>query len=118
MEPCSSSMVYWPESRSDTPSNQRTVEAIIDAAQLPEHVPVLSGLLGDEEGNLWVRSSDFLSHRPSRWSVFDSAGAWVTDVTLPADGRVFEIGDDYVLGVWRDDLDAEQLRLYPLSKGG
>jgi hypothetical protein len=103
---------------SDTPSNRRTVEAILDAAELPEHVPVLSGLLGDQKGNLWVQPSDFLGFSPSQWSVFDSTGAWVTDVTLPVSGRVFEIGDGYVLGVWRDDLDAEQVRVYRLSKGG
>ena len=28
----------------------------------------------------------------------------------------FEIGDDYVLGVWRDDVGVEYVRLYALEK--
>jgi hypothetical protein len=35
---------------------------------------------------------------------------------MPAPGRVTQIGSDYVLGIWTDDLDVEQVRLYALIK--
>ena len=31
---------------------------------------------------------------------------------------MYEIGADYVLGRWRDDLDVEHVQLYPLLKAG
>jgi hypothetical protein len=38
------------------------------------------------------------------------------DVTTPADFRITQIGDDFMLGVWRDDLDVEHVRMYELLK--
>ena len=29
---------------------------------------------------------------------------------------IVEIGDDYILGVWRDELDVEYVRMYGLEK--
>lgn len=92
------------------------VNAILDAADLPEHVPVISSILGDKGGRLWVEAATWTADAPSLWSVFDSVGQWLTDVTLPRGGRVFEIGEDYILGVWRDELDVEQVRVYELIR--
>ena len=52
----------------------------------------------------------------SRWSVFDAEGVWLTTVTMPANFRVFEIGEDYLLGLSRDDQEVEQVRVYALRK--
>ena len=30
--------------------------------------------------------------------------------------KAVEIGGDYILGIWRDALDVESIRLYPLIK--
>jgi hypothetical protein len=39
-------------------------------------------------------------------------------VETPTRGRLLQIGSDFVLGVWRDELDVEQVRLYRLLKAG
>ena len=36
----------------------------------------------------------------------------------PADLSVIEIGADYLLGTWRDELDVEHVQLYELIKPG
>jgi hypothetical protein len=58
----------------------------------PTRFPVILGLLVDVHGNLWVRET------MREWSVFDSEGVWVTTVDVPL-FKVYEIGDDYVLGL-------------------
>jgi hypothetical protein len=75
-----------------------------------------TGLKGDRSGNVWVPAFEIARGTPTRWSVFDPDGRYWGDLTTPARFRVLEIGDDYVLGVWRDDLDVEYLRKYELRK--
>jgi hypothetical protein len=29
-----------------------------------------------------------------------------------------EIGEDYILGVWKDEMDVEYVRMYSLDRGG
>jgi hypothetical protein len=55
---------------------------------------------------------------PGRWTVFDPEGRMLGTVATPARFRVFEIGTDYVLGVWADDMDVEHVRLFTLEKTG
>jgi len=52
------------------------------------------------------------------WLVFDPAGRLLGEVEMPAGLEVFEIGEDYVLGLVRDDLDVERLMLHPLTAAG
>ena len=51
-----------------------------------------------------------------RWSVFESSGAWLGDVVVPSRLQVLEVGVDYVLGIWHDELDEESVRVYSLLK--
>ena len=54
----------------------------------------------------------------STWTVFDPAGRMLGELSTPPRFQVIQIGDDYVLGVWKDDLDVEHVRLYALAKPG
>lgn len=53
-----------------------------------------------------------------RWAVYGPDGLLVTRVATPPDGSVTHIGADFVLGVWRDDLGVERVRMYRLIKTG
>jgi hypothetical protein len=44
------------------------------------------------------------------------SGRILARVQMPSKFRVQEIGEDYVLGVWRDDLDVESVRVYGLRR--
>ncbi len=83
---------------------------------LPETKPAYGRLLVDSEGNLWV--SDYTQERDDEgtWSVFDPEGRFLGTIETPTGGRVQQIGPDFVLGVWRDELDVEYVRLYELIK--
>jgi len=70
----------------------------------------------DAAGNFWVREYAWQSGIERRWTVFDQEGRMLGDVTTPADFRITQIGEDFMLGVWRDDLDVEHVRMYELIK--
>ena len=48
--------------------------------------------------------------------MFDTEGRWLGMVETPRQFTVNEIGADYVLGVWLDDLDVQHVRMYRLEK--
>lgn len=82
---------------------------------LPETLPVHGDCIVDQEGNLWVAEYS-LDDQPTGWSVFDPGGHFLGGVALPDGVRVTQIGPDFVVGVWRDALDVEQVRVYRLIK--
>ena len=52
------------------------------------------------------------------WDVFDPDSRWITTLTLPLSLEMSDIGEDYILGVWKDDLDVEYVRMYALDRAG
>jgi hypothetical protein len=108
------------------------------ASRLPATTPVFAELRYDAPGNLWVRHYDFAdaarryvegpaqwgatvsaTREPApdrRWTVLDPEGALLGDVLIPARFDVHEIGPDWMLGVWRDELDVQHVRIYRIRK--
>ncbi len=82
---------------------------------LPETMPAYRQFLVDDEGNLWVAEYKRRGEQPS-WAVFDPEGQFLGNVDTPADGRVSHIGSDFVLGIWDDEMDVQQVRMYRLVK--
>ena len=93
-------------------------------------VPAFSQFIADRIGRLWVREAHLADAPgagalnttplvPSIWSVFDPAGRWLGDVTMPARFQPSDIGADYVLGMVLDADGVESIALYRLetSKG-
>ncbi|HSG82550.1 MAG TPA: hypothetical protein VLC48_09885 [Gemmatimonadota bacterium] len=84
-------------------------------APLPETMPAYASFLLDAEGNLWVEEYRIGDEEP-QWAVFNPEGRFLGIVEVPRQGQVMEIGSDYVLGVWSDELGSEQVRLYELIR--
>ncbi|MGH7470187.1 MAG: hypothetical protein ACRENP_19750 [Longimicrobiales bacterium] len=83
------------------------------AAAFPAHFE----LMVDALGNLWVQDyQQFQLRIPRLWSVFDSAGRFLGDVEMPGGFRLYQIGADFVLGRWQDDLDVEYIRVHRIEK--
>jgi hypothetical protein len=102
-------------------------EDIARGRSFAETLPRFSKLLSDRAGNVWLRHYE-VSHgattahyrptydTPSTWSVLRADGRWLGEVTTPAGFTVFEIGQDHVLGMYRDAFDVEYVRVYGLEK--
>ena len=81
---------------------------------LPEIMPVFSRLLVDEIGWLWAELYRYDVRAPLRWLVFGPTGEGLGSVDMPADLEVLQIGRDFVLGVWRDELEVKYVRRHAL----
>jgi hypothetical protein len=73
-------------------------------------------ILADAAGNLWT----FDHYRPgeyrNRFSVFSPEGVWLGTVALPELFTPSQIGPDFILGTWTDDLGFAHIRRYRLNK--
>ena len=89
-------------------------------------VPAFSQFIADRVGRLWVREAHLADAPgagalnttplvPSIWSVFDPAGRWLGDVTMPARFQPRDIGADYVLGTVMDEDGVESIALHRLE---
>jgi hypothetical protein len=82
----------------------------------PETMPAYeSAFIVDDVGNLWVPEYKLPTEEPS-WVVFDPQGRFLGVVDGLAGGQVTHIGPDFLVGVWTDELDVEQVRMYRLIK--
>lgn len=76
--------------------------------------PAFDRLLPDGRGNLWVRHPVAPGEEARRWSVLGPEGRWLGDVRTPAGLEVLEIGVDYVLGLWKDELGVQYIGVHSL----
>ena len=81
-------------------------------------LPILSAIHLDKAGNLWVRPYSLPRAEALPYEVYAPDGTWLGNLATPPGLQVGdgEIGDDYILGVWRDEQDVEYVRLYRLEK--
>jgi hypothetical protein len=95
---------------------QSFFRAMYDSMTYPAVMPQFSTLRVDDHERLWVR--DYPLHPDSTpvWRVFDSAGAALGTVTMPAGFDVHSIAGNRVFGVWRDENDIEHVRVYALRR--
>lgn len=87
---------------------------------VPDTVPVYGEMSVDRPGHLWVERIPAHADpdAPTEWDVFEPEGRFLGTVELPPGLQLFEIGEDYVVGLRRDELDLEYLLLLPLVKPG
>jgi hypothetical protein len=90
---------------------------LLDQLPDPEFRPHYSGLTLDPMGNLWVElgPSEGSPSEEVDYLVFDPEGTLLGTVGLPPI-RILEIGSDYILGVFEDDLEVEYLQLFEIRK--
>ena len=105
--------------RQRPPSAQQ--RSIVDVMVYPDHHPAFQRIYPDPSGHVWVELPNPEhpapgSSVPTTWDVFDPSGAWLGSVEFPARFFVFEIGEGYVAGVWKDEVDVERVRVYELVK--
>jgi len=89
----------------------------LDAIDYPDTKPAFGGVLTeDADRNLWVQGFTATGYEALRWTVFDREHRMLGTVETPPRFAVSWIGDDLVLGVWRDEFDVEYVQGYALIK--
>lgn len=100
----------------DDAQRRQSLEQGMRALSLPERMPAVGRLLIDAHDRLWAM--DFLAPADSTatWRVFDADGRYLGAVAMPRTFTVHEVGPDWVLGVFRDEDDLEQVRVYGIER--
>jgi hypothetical protein len=87
----------------------------------PESLPVYNDVVIDAQGYIWLQEYEPQSESGRSWSesgrwwiVLSPTGELLGRVEMPAALDVYEIGSDYVLGRWQDEILEEFVRMYRL----
>ena len=91
-------------------------ERLLNEMPFPDSMPAFAGLEVDPVGNLWVEEYRRPGDDLPRWTIFDPTGTMLGTIALPERFALFQVGSDFVLGKWQDELDVEHVRLYELIK--
>ena len=88
--------------------------------RLPDTHPAFWRVRADELDHLWVQEYTLPGEAGPNpvWTVFDPEGHALGFMDTPAGLRVFEIGEDYLLGYATDELGVEYVQVWSLSRSG
>jgi hypothetical protein len=97
-------------------NERRMQERTLGAMRFPETKSAFAAMRVDRTGAVWLREHSPDSGAPGRWTVFAGDGTLLGTVEVPARTHVVEIGSDYLLGIWSDDLEVQHVRLHRLER--
>jgi hypothetical protein len=97
-------------------NERRRQERFLSEVPFPETLPAYRGLLVDSEGFLWVEEYRLPDASHTTWHVFNPTGEWLGSLHPPNGLRVLQVGRDYVLGWYRDELDVQHVVVYALDR--
>ena len=84
-----------------------------DQEALPPAFPAYDQVMLGDDGVLWIE--DFpRPGEPSEWFVLDERGQRTRSMTVPPAITLLDIGADWVLVTYRDEMDVERVALYSL----
>ncbi|MYI46406.1 MAG: hypothetical protein F4123_08565 [Gemmatimonadetes bacterium] len=91
---------------------------LYESVPVAENMPAFTSVMVDRRNHLWVEEYELPGEeRPgSLWTVFDAQGRVLGFVETPDGLEIFEIGEDYILGLWRDELEVEYVQMWELVR--
>jgi len=93
------------------------LERLYQDIPFPSTMPAFSDLQVDANGNLWVLEVRPPGDERRIWTVFDTTARMLGAIETPPAVSIRDIGRDYLLGTWSDELDVQYVRLYALERG-
>ncbi len=90
----------------------------VPQSRLEEFFPAFAEIMSDAAGYLWVREFEPPKEAGPApvWTVFGPEGRVLGFVETPAGLKIYEIGEDYVLGHAEGELDVEMIQVWPLVR--
>jgi hypothetical protein len=93
------------------------LERALRDAEFPAKHPPYSQIVLDIRDQLWVRDYRLPGAEAGEaWRVFGTNGGFLGTVETPAAFTVHQIGQDFILGTWTDEVDVPFVRIYPLRR--
>lgn len=94
----------------------RQIRTSIAEMPTPVSVPPYERFFGDDFGNLWVGEYLLPGETMRTWTIIGPDGAATGRLTMPPRTLPLDIGQDWILGLTRDELDVESLTLWSLQR--
>jgi hypothetical protein len=85
-------------------------------ARFAEVFPYYERFLVGTDGSLWVELPRRAESEGRRYVVYDSAGRGLATVRSVDRVRPYDVGPDFVLGLWRDPDEVNHVRMYRVKK--
>jgi hypothetical protein len=98
------------------PVDRGVIRAAVEALPPPDSVHTLRILRVTDQGRLWSPRTWPPAEDPVTWDVYDLQGRKVAEVATPSRFEMHEVGEDYVTGLYRDEVDVNYVRVYDLEK--
>ena len=83
-----------------------------------DHLPAFASMMADAVDHLWVEEYEPPGEESPGvvWCVFDPDGKVLGFVETPEGLEVYDIGEDYIIGRVRDEMDVEFIEVWPLER--
>ena len=103
----------------DERARQLVDDGRLGAFEFPANKPAYTHLVADATGHWWAgrRSGSDFREQPTSYDLYDPDGRFLGAASVPPI-RILQIGDDFIAGVARDDLDVETVVVLRLIKPG
>lgn len=85
---------------------------------LPERLPAFAAILIADTGDVWVALQELDGTDGLDWLVFAPELELRGVVRTPPNVQLFHASEDWIVGVYRDELDVPFVRRYPLEPSG
>lgn len=95
---------------------QADLEAVYSEMPLPEGRPAIRGLTVGQDGTIWVSSWPADSATTVPFRIFNGEGDLIATAHIPEALRIEEVSDRRLMGVWKDDLGVESVRVYAIAR--
>jgi hypothetical protein len=83
---------------------------------MPDARPAYGRVMLDQLGLVWISEPHILIAAPGHWTAIDPGKGVLGQLEVPSHFDVYEIGLDYVLGRWADDVGVQHVRLLGLRR--
>lgn len=90
----------------------------LDHERRPEVLPGYDRVLASTDGPVWAQIYQADVEAPHDWDVFDAEGRFLGRVHVWSGLYPLVITEDTVVGVWRDPVGVEHVRVYPFTRTG
>lgn len=99
---------------------ERVLDRFLIDAPVPERFPAtgeVDAILTDPKGYLWVEAYRLPWQDDTAWFVFTPEGGWLGTVDMPDGFELHQVGRDFVVGRWHDEMGVEFVHVYGLGRG-
>jgi hypothetical protein len=100
----------------DDPAATQFIEQYLSTYPRPQNRPAYGRILVDAAGRLWISEYYHQFETPVRWAILDFDERNAASLTVPERFEIYDVGVDYVLGRWRDEIGVEYVQLYALQQ--